>query len=347
VLLDLDGTLISSFTPKRAPRLPPTMRTHLVGQGSGLNPAGVFVVERPGLTDFLAELAAFAEVVVFTAGAAWEVCMCGCRCALHSVPMLCGDSRCGALPWWRRPHLPRSQPRAVSLALPLQSSPAAAHLISNPHSLHRAGSRPSPHPPQTAPQRNQTLNPAGLQEYAAPIIDAIDPGSKYVAARVYREGTTRTDHYQCVKDMRRVGRALSRTVLVDDTPLAFLHQPSNGVPVLGFRGDPEDRLLGEAVLPLLQVRWGPRRAAGQGTEARDGVGQPGVRQLFQDRPCVGCAASHGALVFYKQVGCCMPSAVRVYPCMLLVNPCLTAPSLTAPADAGGRARRAPAAGPAV
>ncbi|KIZ04779.1 hypothetical protein MNEG_3173 [Monoraphidium neglectum] len=206
VLLDLDGTLISSFTPKRAPRLPPTMRTHLVGQGSGLNPAGVFVVERPGLTDFLAELAAFAEVVVFT---------------------------------------------------------------------------------------------AGLQEYAAPIIDAIDPGSKYVAARVYREGTTRTDHYQCVKDMRRVGRALSRTVLVDDTPLAFLHQPSNGVPVLGFRGDPEDRLLGEAVLPLLQV------------------------------------------------GCCMPSAVRVYPSMLLVNPCLTAPSVTVPADAGGRARRAPAAGPAL
>jgi RNA polymerase II subunit A small phosphatase-like protein len=44
---------------------------------------------------------------------------------------------------------------------------------------------------------------------------------------------------------------------VDDTPLAFLHQPANGVPVLGFRGDPDDRLLMEAVLPLLQVRmWG-------------------------------------------------------------------------------------------
>jgi hypothetical protein len=41
--------------------------------------------------------------------------------------------------------------------------------------------------------------------------------------------------------------------LVDDTPLAFLHQPCNGVPVLGFRGDPDDRLLMEAVLPLLQV----------------------------------------------------------------------------------------------
>lgn len=44
-----------------------------------------------------------------------------------------------------------------------------------------------------------------------------------------------------------------RTVLVDDTPLAFLHHPANGIPVLGFRGDPDDRLLMEAVLPLLQV----------------------------------------------------------------------------------------------
>lgn len=59
---------------------------------------------------------------------------------------------------------------------------------------------------------------------------------------------------QCVKDMARVNRSLDRTVLVDDTPLAFLHQPDNGVPVLGFRGDPDDRLLLEAVLPLLQVR---------------------------------------------------------------------------------------------
>lgn len=40
---------------------------------------------------------------------------------------------------------------------------------------------------------------------------------------------------------------------MDDTPLAFLHQPENGVPVLGFRGDPDDRLLMEAVLPLVQV----------------------------------------------------------------------------------------------
>lgn len=68
MLLDLDGTLVSSFTPRRAPVLPPSMKTHLVGVGSSLNPGGVFVVERPGLTPFLQQLAAMSEVVVFTAG---------------------------------------------------------------------------------------------------------------------------------------------------------------------------------------------------------------------------------------------------------------------------------------
>ncbi len=74
VVLDLDGTLVSSFTPKRAPRLPAYVRTHVVGVGSRLNPHGVLVVERPGLAHFLERLAQFAEVVCFTAGErAWCV----------------------------------------------------------------------------------------------------------------------------------------------------------------------------------------------------------------------------------------------------------------------------------
>eukprot|EP00798_Chlamydomonas_sp_ICE-L_P022504 gene22504-29630_t len=160
VLLDLDGTLVSSFTPRRAPRLPSYVRSHLVGVGSKLNPQGVLVVERPLLTEFLEELSSFAEVIVFT---------------------------------------------------------------------------------------------AGLEDYAKGIIDAIDPMNRFFTHRIYREGTLKTEQYQCVKDMGRVNRKLERTVLVDDTPLAFLHQPDNGIPVLGFRGDPDDHLLMEAVLPLLQA----------------------------------------------------------------------------------------------
>lgn len=62
VVLDLDGTLISSYTPKRAPRMPPGYTTYVVGRGGRLNPGGVFVVERPGLARFFSRLAEFAGV---------------------------------------------------------------------------------------------------------------------------------------------------------------------------------------------------------------------------------------------------------------------------------------------
>ena len=37
------------------------------------------------------------------------------------------------------------------------------------------------------------------------------------------------------QDLSRLGRDLRRTVLVDDTPLAFLRQPDNGIPIFNFR----------------------------------------------------------------------------------------------------------------
>jgi carboxy-terminal domain RNA polymerase II polypeptide A small phosphatase len=60
VVLDMDGTLVSSYTPARAPRLPAGMLSYIVGRGARINPKGVFVVERPGLRDFFARLTEFA-----------------------------------------------------------------------------------------------------------------------------------------------------------------------------------------------------------------------------------------------------------------------------------------------
>lgn len=95
---------------------------------------------------------------------------------------------------------------------------------------------------------------AGLPEYAMPILQAIDPTGAFFEGRVVcRGGTSTAPEYPCVKDLSRLGRDLSRTLIIDDTPLAFLWQATNGVPVLGFRGDPDDNLLLGAVLPLLQL----------------------------------------------------------------------------------------------
>ena len=60
VVLDLDGTLVSTYCPQRAPRLPPGTVSFVCGQGSRLNPKGVLVIERPGLRPFLRRLSAFA-----------------------------------------------------------------------------------------------------------------------------------------------------------------------------------------------------------------------------------------------------------------------------------------------
>lgn len=60
VVLDLDGTLISSYTPRRAPSLPPGLSSYVVGKGAKLNPNGVLVVERPELRTFFSKLSEFA-----------------------------------------------------------------------------------------------------------------------------------------------------------------------------------------------------------------------------------------------------------------------------------------------
>lgn len=94
---------------------------------------------------------------------------------------------------------------------------------------------------------------AGLPEYAMPILLAIDPDGEFFGDRIVcRSGTTAASEYPCVKDLTRLARPLARTLIIDDTPLAFLWQPRNGVPVLGFRGSADDNLLLDAVLPLLR-----------------------------------------------------------------------------------------------
>lgn len=89
---------------------------------------------------------------------------------------------------------------------------------------------------------------------------------------------------------------------MDDTPLAFLHQPANGVPVLGFRGDPDDRLLMEAVLPLLQV--------GQGT---DGVCNTSTAQQLL---VVSYSSTSARTIYYStSAGTILDIAVRTaYSC---------------------------------
>lgn len=94
---------------------------------------------------------------------------------------------------------------------------------------------------------------AGDPEYAAPLVAQLDPEGKYFSYCLFREATVATPQHMHVKDLLRLGRDMGRTVLVDNNPCSFLFQPENGILCEGFYGDPSDRHLHEATLPLLKL----------------------------------------------------------------------------------------------
>lgn len=90
---------------------------------------------------------------------------------------------------------------------------------------------------------------AGLSIYGEPVIDALDPKKDLFKDRFYRDSCQLKKGF-FLKDLRIVRPDLSRVVLVDNNPVSFLPQPSNGIPVPSFYNDPNDRTL-EALIKVL------------------------------------------------------------------------------------------------
>jgi len=44
----------------------------------------------------------------------------------------------------------------------------------------------------------------------------------------------------CIKDLGRLGRALSRTIIVDNLKENFIRQPRNGIEIVTWLSDPYD-----------------------------------------------------------------------------------------------------------
>jgi Dullard-like phosphatase family protein len=79
---------------------------------------------------------------------------------------------------------------------------------------------------------------ASVRDYADHIIDQIDEGN-WITHRLYREHTTRQGEIY-FKDLRRLGRDLSKTIIVDNNSDNFALQPSNGILIPSFTGDHGD-----------------------------------------------------------------------------------------------------------
>lgn len=80
-------------------------------------------------------------------------------------------------------------------------------------------------------------------KYANDLCDALERSSgAEIHGRLSREDCSLCDGFY-VKDLRRLGRDLSRTFIVDNSPQAFRLQPENAVLIVSFFGDAKDEEL--------------------------------------------------------------------------------------------------------
>ena len=94
---------------------------------------------------------------------------------------------------------------------------------------------------------------AATKEYANPIIDAIEQDKKYFEYRLYRDHTILIDMY-FVKDLSKLGRDLSKVIIVDNMEQNYKLQKSNGIAIRPFWGkDSDDSALSDLSEILIKI----------------------------------------------------------------------------------------------
>eukprot|EP00349_Pseudokeronopsis_sp_Brazil_P005431 CAMPEP_0202967570 /NCGR_PEP_ID=MMETSP1396-20130829/12477_1 /ASSEMBLY_ACC=CAM_ASM_000872 /TAXON_ID= /ORGANISM="Pseudokeronopsis sp., Strain Brazil" /LENGTH=174 /DNA_ID=CAMNT_0049692747 /DNA_START=187 /DNA_END=708 /DNA_ORIENTATION=- len=83
---------------------------------------------------------------------------------------------------------------------------------------------------------------AASQDYADFILNALDPQNQFIQYRLYRQHTEYDDGVY-VKDLSKLGRDLSKTIIIDNIKENFERQDDNGIEIKTWTSDPTDREL--------------------------------------------------------------------------------------------------------
>ena len=90
---------------------------------------------------------------------------------------------------------------------------------------------------------------ASISKYAGPLLDILDK-NKLCSYRLFREHCTLINT-SFVKDLKKLGRDLKDVIIVDNSPMAYLLNNDNGLPILTWFDDKTDRELYK-ICPILE-----------------------------------------------------------------------------------------------
>ena len=95
---------------------------------------------------------------------------------------------------------------------------------------------------------------SGTREYADMVLDVIEhkKQKKFFSGRLYREHTIRIGK-KYIKDLSKLGRDLSRTLIVDNLPQSFKFQHENGILISSFYADENDKKDDRALIELQKI----------------------------------------------------------------------------------------------
>ena len=90
---------------------------------------------------------------------------------------------------------------------------------------------------------------ASISEYANPLLNELDK-NKLIKFRLFRQHCTFEDGIY-IKDLKIFDRKISNMIIIDNNPLSYDNNRENGIPILSWYDDPNDKELMK-LLPILK-----------------------------------------------------------------------------------------------